>query len=103
MADAKYKAHYYTYGQNSEILKETHRTDLHQLLAYCSFSPEKNKTGVLFYPSNKPGCRKINYIEQFGGINNTVYIYSIPFGINGIDVSANAVRQLFVNSVALGN
>lgn len=101
MADAKYKAHYYAFGQNSEILKETHRADLHQLLAYCSFLPEKNKTGVLFYPSNRPSCRKINYLEQLGGINNTVYLYGIPFGINGIDVSANAVRQLFVNAAML--
>ena len=101
MADAKYKAHYYAFGQNSEILKETHRADLHQLLAYCSFSPEKNKIGVLFYPSSRPSCRKINYLEQLGGINNTVYLYGIPFGINGIDVSANAVRQLFVNAAML--
>lgn len=99
MADAKYKAHYYAYGQNSETLKETHRHDLHQLLAYCSFSPEKNKTGILFYPSSTPSCRKINYIEQLGGINNTVYLYGIPFGVNEIDTSIKAIRRLFVNAV----
>ena len=99
MADAKYKAHYYAFGQNSEILKETHRADLHQLLAYCSFSPEKAKTGVLFYPSSRPSCRKINYLEQLGGINNTVYLYGIPFGINGIDVSANFIRELFTSAI----
>ena len=98
MADAKYKANYYAIGQSSETLRETHRHDLHQLLAYCSFSPEKNKTGILFYPSNSPSCRKISYLEQLGGINNTVYLYGIPFGINGIDISINAVRSLFVNS-----
>lgn len=95
MADAKYKAHYYAFGQNSEILKETHRSDLHQLLAYCSFSPEKNKTGILFYPSNTPSCRKINYLERLSGINNTVYLYGIPFGINEIDNATNEIRQLF--------
>ena len=40
-------------------------------------------------------------IEQLGGINNTVYLYGIPFGINGIDVLANEVRQLFVNTAML--
>ncbi len=99
MADAKYKAHYYAFGQNSEVLKETHRADLHQLLAYCSFSPEKNKTGILFYPASRPSCRKINYLEQFGGINNIVYLCGIPFGINGIDASADAVRELFTRTV----
>ena len=97
MADAKYKAHYYAFGQNSEILKETHRADLHQLLAYCSFSPEKNKTGILFYPSSISSCRKINYLEQLGGINNTVYLFGIPFGMNGIDDSVNLVKNIFVN------
>lgn len=100
MADAKYKAHYYAFGQNSEILKETHRSDLHQLLAYCSFSPEKNKTGILFYPSNTPSCRKINYLERLGGVNNTVYLFGIPFGINGIEPSVKVIRTLFVDSIA---
>lgn len=100
MADAKYKAHYYAFGQNSEVLKETHRSDLHQLLAYCSFSPEKNKTGILFYPASTPSCRKINYIERLAGINNTVYLYGIPFGTSGIDPSVNAIRHLFENTVS---
>ncbi len=96
LADAKYKAHYYAFGQNSEILKETHRSDLHQLLAYCSFSPEKNKAGILFYPSSIPSYRRIDYLERLSGINNTVYVYGIPFGINGIEASINAIRQLFI-------
>lgn len=99
MADAKYKAHYYAFRQNSEILKETHRADLHQLLAYCSFSPEKNKTGILFYPSSTSSCRKINYLERLGGINNTVYLLGIPFGINCIDDSVNEIRSLFTSIV----
>lgn len=97
MADAKYKAHYYALGQNSEILKETHRADLHQLLAYCSFLPEKNKTGILFYPSATSNCRRINYLEQLGGINNTVYLFGIPFGINGINDSVNEIKNIFVD------
>ena len=100
MADAKYKAHYYAFGQNSDVLKETHRSDLHQLLAYCSFSPEKNKTGILFYPSSIPSCRKINYLERLAGINNTVYLYGIPFGINGIDAAVPVIRQLFIQNVS---
>ncbi len=100
MADAKYKAHYYAYGQQSESLKESHRSDLHQLLAYSSFSPDKNKIGVLFYPSKKLSCKKINYLEQLGGINNTVYLFGIPFGINGIEPSVYAIRKFF-NSIVL--
>lgn len=99
MADAKYKAHYYALGRTSDKLKETHRADLHQLLAYCSFSPEKNKTGILLYPSNTPSCRKIDYTEQIAGVSNTVYLFGIPFGTTGITPSIDAVRQLFLDSI----
>lgn len=99
MADAKYKAHYYALVRNSETLKETHRSDLHQLLAYCSFSPMKNKTGILLYPSNAPSCRQIDYTERIGGVNNTVYLFGIPFGTTGITPSIDAVRQLFLDSI----
>ncbi|MBE6817848.1 MAG: hypothetical protein E7517_01635 [Ruminococcaceae bacterium] len=95
MADAKYKSHYYAFGQNSEVLKVTHRSDLHQLLAYCSFSPQNNKTGILFYPSSMPSYKKIDYIEQLGGITNTIYIFGVPFGINEMDKSINKMKDLF--------
>ena len=100
MADAKYKAHFYAFGQKSEILKETHRADLHQLLAYCSFSPDKNKMGILFYPSDTPRYRKISYFERLTGISNIVYLFGIPFGIKGIDISVNMIKQLFADTVA---
>ena len=99
MADAKYKAHYYALGQNSEILKETHRSDLHQLLAYCSFSPEKNKTGILFYPSFATSCRVITYTEPLGGLCNTVYLFGIPFGINEMYKCVNEIKKQFAELV----
>lgn len=99
MADAKYKAHYYALGNNSETLKETHRSDLHQLLAYCSFSPDKNKTGILFYPSFNASCRVITYTEPLGGINNAVYLFGIPFGINVITESVNKIKEQFAELV----
>lgn len=99
MADAKCKVHYYAFAQKSEILKEIHRADLHQILAYCSFSPEKNKTGILFYPSSSASCRKIDYLEQIGGINNTVFLIGLPFGINEMDKSVNFIRRLFLERI----
>ena len=99
MADAKYKAHYYSAQQNSESLKETHRGDLHQLLAYCSFSPEKNKIGILFYPSVTLGFRRMDYLEQIGGVCNTIYLYGIPFGINEMDKTVSSLKQLFAKQL----
>ena len=51
IADAKYKANMYALGQASDILKETHRHDLHQILAYCAFAPQQDKLALLCYPA----------------------------------------------------
>ena len=95
MADAKYKANYYASSKQSDILKETHRADLHQLLAYCSFSPNNNKTGLLFYPANEPSYKKLSYVETLGGITNNVYLCGIPFGIKEIDTSVSEIKKIF--------
>ena len=100
VADAKYKAHYYSARKDSEVLKDTHRSDLHQLLAYCSFSPEKNKTGILFYPSDTLGHVKVGYLEPLFGVHNTVFLYGIPFGINRIEESIKDVRDLLASTVS---
>ncbi len=99
MADAKYKSHSYNKNRYSDFLKETHRSDLHQLLAYCSFSPKKDKVGFLFYPSKTFCFRKVNYFERFDGVNNTVYLIEIPFGINKIDTSIAEMRNLFSHTL----
>ena len=95
IADAKYKANYYALSQNSDILKETHRSDLHQLLAYCSFSPERNKMGILFYPSGKNSYRKLEYLERTCGVQNTVFICGISFGIKDLNDSILFIKDLF--------
>ena len=101
MADAKYKANYYVQSKESEILKETHRADLHQLLAYCSFEPQfSNKIGILFYPANKTNYSVINYSAgNFGGMTNKVILCGLAFGNNEMDTAYLQVKKLFQNSI----
>jgi len=77
--DAKYKAHYYSRNQTSAILKETHRADLHQILAYCSFSSAKNKAGILFYPADQYSSQSFSYTNGYNGTRNEVIIVGLPF------------------------
>lgn len=101
MADAKYKANYYVQSKESEILKETHRADLHQLLAYCSFEPQfSNKIGILFYPANRTNYRAINYSAgSFGGTTNKVILCGLAFGNDEMDTAYLQIKELFKNSV----
>ncbi len=79
--DAKYKAHLYNKNERSEILKETHRTDLHQLLAYASFSETKQKFGFLCYPSQKIEISEIKYSNSLNQTNSLIKIFGLPLRI----------------------
>lgn len=76
--DAKYKAHMQNLSSNSTDLKEEHRKDLHQLLAYCSFNDNKNKIGFLCYPSNKITKKVLNYRNNLNQVSNIVFLIGIP-------------------------
>lgn len=48
--DAKYKSHMLNIGSLSKELKEVFRSDLHQILAYCSLYSHTKTTAMLIYP-----------------------------------------------------
>lgn len=48
--DAKYKSHIYNRNGSSNDLKEDFRHDLHQIIAYTSFSKSELRNAILVYP-----------------------------------------------------
>lgn len=76
--DAKYKSHLYNKYDQSEKLKEEHRKDLHQILAYNSFSNGLVKYGFLCYPANDVECKHIDYHNSLNDTQNKIFILGIP-------------------------
>jgi hypothetical protein len=76
--DAKYKSNLYNKFDDSEILKSTHRQDLHQIMAYSSFSREDSKYNILFYPSNSIEIKKTIYKNPLNETTSSVLICGIP-------------------------
>lgn len=76
--DAKYKSNLYNKFGNSEILKDDHRHDLHQIMAYSSFSKADLKYGFLCYPSEQLELKIIEYKNGINEVTNTVSIMGIP-------------------------
>lgn len=76
--DAKYKSNLYNKFGNSETLKDDHRHDLHQIMAYTSFSMTEYKYGFLCYPSDKLELKKIKYKNGINEIINTILVMGIP-------------------------
>lgn len=76
--DAKYKSHLYNKFELNEKLKDEHRRDIHQILAYNSFSTSTLKYGFLCYPSLKVECNQITYSNALNNSRNKVFILGIP-------------------------
>ncbi|MNQ52611.1 hypothetical protein D3C85_666350 [compost metagenome] len=76
--DAKYKSNLYNKFDKSDNLKEIHRHDLHQIMAYSSFSKTDTKYGFLCYPSDKVEIKKISYKNNINQSTNNIFICGIP-------------------------
>lgn len=76
--DAKYKSNLYNKYDQSEILKESHRHDIHQIMAYSSFSKTDCKYGFLCYPSDQIEIKSIRYKNGINQAKSLIFILGIP-------------------------
>lgn len=90
--DAKYKSNLYNKFDKSEKLKDTHRQDLHQIMAYSSFSKTDAKYGFLCYPSDKVEIKKTIYKNNINQSSNTVLVCGIPLKKESI----NEVKKILM-------
>lgn len=93
--DAKYKSNLYNKFDESEVLKEDHRHDLHQIMAYLSFSKTVLKFGFLCYPSNQTEIKHIQYKNRINETTNTIFILGVPLKKESI----NQTKQLLINEL----
>ncbi len=93
--DAKYKSHLYNRFDQSEILKEDHRHDLHQIMAYTSFSKTDFKFGFLCYPSDQIELKSIQYKNGLNEATNTVLILGVPLKKDSI----NETKRILANEL----
>jgi hypothetical protein len=90
--DAKYKSHLFNLISTTEELKEEHRKDVHQLLAYTSFTKNTNKVGILCYPYSEQYISELNYIFQFSNTKSKIILLGVPLNKSKL----NDLRKLIV-------
>ncbi len=95
--DAKYKSNLYNKFSDSKILKEDYRHDLHQIMAYSSFSNTDFKFGFLCYPSDQLEIKTIEYKNTINKVISTILILGIPLKK---DIIIKA-KQLLINELSL--
>jgi hypothetical protein len=93
--DAKYKSNLYNKFDQSEVLKEDHRHDLHQIMAYSSFSKTDFKYGFLCYPSNQIEIKSIHFKNGINEATNTILILGVPLKKDSI----SEVKKLLNNEL----
>ena len=74
------------YAVDSKILKKTHRHDLHQVLAYCSFAPQPNKLAILCYPASEQRKVRFSYrlpLSAPMAAENTILMLGLREGYYG--------------------
>ena len=77
--DAKYKSHLLNINDFSNELKETFRHDLHQVLAYTSFSTQPTKCAMLVYPSaDEIITHKLNIYSSLQHAQADIWLIGIP-------------------------
>ncbi|SHM69626.1 hypothetical protein [Flavobacterium chilense] len=76
--DAKYKSNLYNKFSNSETLKDDYRHDLHQIMAYSSFSKTDCKFGFLCYPSDQLEVKTIKYKNTINEVTSMIFVFGIP-------------------------
>lgn len=84
VVDAKYKSHIFNWENQSDELKDTFRHDLHQILAYCSFSTGANKEAMIVYPYVDFTIRSLKVSNPLTRIENTVSLVGVPIDRNKI-------------------
>lgn len=101
--DAKYKAHYYNLNHNSEYLSEEHRKDLHQILAYSSFIPGREKYVILCYPYSKFSYKRLAYQSNLLGTQAKIILMGISMDVTQIQNTKEQIIRLAFDKVGYGS
>jgi 5-methylcytosine-specific restriction endonuclease McrBC regulatory subunit McrC len=94
--DAKYKSHLYNKWDNSEILKDEHRNDLHQILGYSSFNTAPTKYAFLCYPSTNVEISSIKYLNPTNKTENKIVILGVPLTVDSI----HEAKKLLITKIS---
>ena len=95
--DAIYKSHMMNLKNNSDILKDTFREDLHQVLAYSSLSEMKEKKIMLCYPCTSIIHKKLFLNSSFNSSRAIIYLLGIPVNKNYTKEIINYIYRILMN------
>lgn len=97
--DAKYKSHMINLKNNTDILRDTFREDLHQVLAYSSLSDTKEKKIILCYPCTTIIQKKLFLNSSLNKSNITIYLLGLPVDKNYTKEIINYIYRILMKDM----
>ena len=94
--DAKYKSHLFNWNSDSEGLNDIFRQDLHQIIAYSSFSQAEKKSVVLVYPFSNFFHRSQNVRSILNRTSVTVNFVGLPMDRNRLEETIENLSRVIV-------
>lgn len=95
--DAKYKSHLFNAYNTSAELKNEHRHDLHQIMAYLSFSKYPTKYGMLCYPSDEIKHKTLVYKNPINSTTNKIIVVGLPLKVESYTGIKKLLSKLIYN------
>lgn len=98
LIDAKYKPHLDELARRgwsglSDSMRDAHRADLHQALAYANVTAAQTVDSVLVYPSVRSTAPSASATVPVGRARLRVHLLALPFGFPGPSARAASVEQ----------
>lgn len=90
VVDAKYKSHIFNWRDASEDLKSSFRSDLHQVVAYSTFSQSLHRKTILVYPYNK-------FFHELLEIRSPLNQTTVSVNLVGIPMEKKALTETVEN------
>lgn len=101
--EAKYKAHLLNRASESEYLKEEHRHDLHQVMAYSSFDMTEKKHVFLVYPSRIPWLEVMSFHSPINQSETKVCMMGVPLTVSKVEAVKHLILQIISAEVLSTN
>lgn len=94
--DAKYKSHIFNWDSATDTLKDSFRQDLHQVLAYTSFSSAESKCAMIVYPYSHFVKRSLNIYDPNSRNTATVHLVGMPISKSSISNNITELISIMV-------
>ena len=86
-------------SNRSDVLKDSFRLDLHQVLAYSSFDKSDTKLSMILYPCYEYKKIELNCGNGLSTSRNKVVLVGLSFDTKNLNSTVDSIAEVFQNVI----